>query len=898
MGLREVQLAALLHDIGKFEQRQGINRNHAELGSEFAGRYFSEEVASLIAQHHFAIHDIKESREEVLILKIADHISSGEREERYERDEKGDPRVEGLLSIFCKIDIGKGALPEERYYPLKPLELRREVIFPRAEHRRAQGYPQLWMSFVQEFENLGKDLETIYHLLWKYTWCVPSAVWRDVPDIALFDHLRTTCAIATCLYMQHERERIDLEALFSGVKRYWKIRESTEADAAIEEFRRRAEKDEREEFEKGRFILIGGDISGIQRFIYNIKSPQEAQKGMAKRLRGRSFYLNLLTESIAHYLLDRLSLPITNLLWCGGGHFFILAPAMLAEAVEEAEEEVNEFLIREFQGELFLVLASEQGSACDLMEFPAYLNRCRRRLGEGKKRKALNAIKSLRTLNLTRMQEEVMGTCAICGRDAPELAAEDDKPESCECCSMHEDVGAKLPRMEYLVEVVASQVPRKCDVAFNFGSRWVGWRICSKGELNLDFGVDAATSSVRVYRINSTELGIPHPGELRRDVHLGFKFYGRAVPMMPDKKVMRDRIVMSFDHLAKLSKGVERLGVVRMDVDDLGRIFSTGLKPADRAGEGRRKDNRTISRIATLSRMFDLFFTGYINNIAEEFWAAELNKARLCRDCEENLEDKKDELICAAIEAEDSGKVEYFRASDFESPLLCEDCRKDATSLIYITYSGGDDLFVVAPWDVAVEFAWRLRQEFSEYVAENPNITLSSGIFVCRERFPIGRAAQLAGEMLDDGAKELPGKDAVKVFGETVPWICRVHTEMHSDFKRLMEFGRWLEECLSENWLSRGFVYTLLSFWTETFREIDEDRGCVPYAEAKRRKRYMPRFKYLLARNVDRKKMPEVFERLDKDVPRAVPWARIPVNWALLRTRKRGGGDEHSEGPE
>jgi len=29
-----------------------------------------------------------------------------------------------------------------------------------------------------------------------------------------------------------------------------------------------------------------------------------------------------------------------------------------------------------------------------------------------------------------------------------------------------------------------------------------------------------------------------------------------------------------------------------------------------------------------------------------------------------------------------------------------------------------------------------------------------------------------------------------------------------------------------------------------------------------------------------------------------VPWARIPVNWALLRTRKRGGGDEHSEGSE
>ena len=874
MKIETLQLAALLHDIGKFRQRAGIARNHAELGYEFVKNYFSEDVASLIAGHHLDVPDIRENREQLLLLKIADHLSSGEREGR--EDEKGDPRVEGLLSVFCRIDIGKGELPEEKYYPLKPLTLEREVIFPRAEYRQASGYDRLWNAFESELGEHSKDVETLYHLLWKYTWCVPSAVWRDVPDIALFDHLRTTCAIATCLYMEHEKEPRNLEVLFYAVRRYWKLREDREVSAAAEEFRRVAGEDERAEFERKSFILIGGDVSGIQRFIYRMRSPQEAQKGMAKRLRGRSFYLSLLTESIAHYLLHRLSLPVTNLLWCGGGHFFILAPAVHAGLVGEVEREVNDFLLKEFQGELFIVLAAEPGSAFDLMEFPQYLKRCRDKIRSKKSVKGLSTIKSIESLNLTELCGRTAGSCDVCGRDAAELKGEEGEPERCEQCRGHERVGAKLPGMEYLVEVIAEREPEGCDVKFNFGGCWVGWRVCGGRNLSLDFGVES--SCIRVYRVNSAELEIPHPGDVRRDVHLGFRFYGKTVPL---EGFAGAREVMSFDALVKFSRGVERLGVLRMDVDDLGKVFSRGLE-----GEKDSKDNRTISRIATLSRMLDLFFTGYINRVAESFWAVR-EGANVCRDCEERLDEMKDRLVQVKL----SG-MRYYRAQHYDEDMLCRECEKDSTPLIYITYSGGDDVFVVAPWDMAVEFAWRLSREFSAYVADNPNLSISAGVFLCRERFPIGRAAQVSGELLDDGAKELPGKNAVNIFGETVPWRCRSYADMHADFERLFEFGRRLEGYLDEKKLSRGFVYSILSFWQETFSEVSRDRGYVPYAEAKRRRRYMPRFKYLLARNIDRKKNRELFEVLDKEVPMAVPWARVPVNWALLRTRRRGGEDE------
>lgn len=52
-------------------------------------------------------------------------------------------------------------------------------------------------------------------------------------------------------------------------------------------------------------------------------------------------------------------------------------------------------------------------------------------------------------------------------------------------------------------------------------------------------------------------------------------------------------------------EGFKRLGILRMDVDNLGRIFQEGF------GENRS----SFSRYAALSRSFDWFFKGYINTL-------------------------------------------------------------------------------------------------------------------------------------------------------------------------------------------------------------------------------------------------------------------------------------------
>lgn len=888
MGIREVQFAALLHDIGKFKQRSGSEGNHAAISSAFLERYFSKAVADIVIQHHSSIGEIKaENKDSVLIVKIADHISSGEREER-EKGETGNPKVEPLLSIFCKVDIEKGSKPDDKYYPVSPLTLSGD-IFPRdlKEYRNEKNmwnlqgeYKKLWKEFVKELERVGTDFETLYHLLWKYTWCIPSAVWKDIPDIALFDHLRTTAAIATCLKYQSLGEK-SLENLFRGVTGYWSTKQQNDGKSLNELrefFKEKASREEYVEFiEKQNFVLIGGDISGIQNFIYNIKSPQIAQKGMAKRLRGRSFYLTLLGESIAHYILNRLSLPITNLLWCSGGHFYILAPKEFLKDLVEMEKELNTMMLREFQGELFIILGLEPGNAYDMIEFSQFLDRCKEKISEGKKRKALGAIKELGDLNLTRSILPKGGkiqTCSICGFD---YIGEDNK--KCQLCSLHKKIGSKLPKIKYLVEIITPDKPEGCDILFKFvreeKTRYIGWRISYKNP-DIDFSVPVTNSITRVYNINATDLDISIPREVTR----AFKFYGKIVPTDDGESI-------SFDRIAKFSQGIERLGILRMDVDFLGRIFSIGLQ----------EKNRTVSRISTLSRMLDMFFAGYLNNITERFSVFEGQLDTLCSACEERLSEPNVKILKSKIEFKDGVIKDYVMITSGGLPdakLICSRCNRENKSipLIYTTYSGGDDIFVVGPWDIILDFALIMREEFSRYVAENKNITISGGTFICRSRFPIGRAARIAGENLDNFSKKFPSKNAITVFGETVSWKCSSHNSKWNGFDGLLSYGRVLEDYTKDSKaknikISNSFLYSVLSFWGESFSDISRDRGYIPYEEAERRKSYLPRFKYLLARNFSRKteEEEELFSDLDKNVPKIIPWARIPVNWALLRNR-------------
>lgn len=65
--------------------------------------------------------------------------------------------------------------------------------------------------------------------------------------------------------------------------------------------------------------------------------------------------------------------------------------------------------------------------------------------------------------------------------------------------------------------------------------------------------------------------------------------------------------ILTFDQLAENAQGIKRWGVLRMDVDNLGKLFHKGLG-----------DTASISRIASLSFGLRLFFEGWLPHAADD----------------------------------------------------------------------------------------------------------------------------------------------------------------------------------------------------------------------------------------------------------------------------------------
>jgi CRISPR-associated protein Csm1 len=143
-----------------------------------------------------------------------------------------------------------------------------------------------------------------------------------------------------------------------------------------------------------------------------------------------------------------------------------------------------------------------------------------------------------------------------------------------------------------------------------------------------------------------------------------------------------------FEEIAHCSNGVPRLGVLRMDVDNLGAIFNQGLLHyKHRKGEPERF--HSLARITTLSSQLASFFTEVL-------------------------------------------------------PRLIEN-NQDWCKRVTVVYAGGDDLFLLGAWDALPEVALSIQKHFSEYCCNNPTFSLSGGMVVTGGRFPIYKSAEMAG---------------------------------------------------------------------------------------------------------------------------------------------------------
>ncbi|GAB4375343.1 MAG: type III-A CRISPR-associated protein Cas10/Csm1 [Calditrichia bacterium] len=684
-------LGALLHDIGKFQYRaEKTTVPHQENSANFIREYLGnhacvkdclEEAIRLARSHHDASGDTA--------IQRADHVAAGEREE-----EEAKQARRPLLSVFTHIqNIRPGVTGEVEPRYFLPGAIDYQDVFPKPlddetlndENALMGKHRSAWEGFLKDVKAIPKDLSfpalvnTLLSVLEKWTARVSSAGYKSLPDISLYDHLRSVAAYADCY----------------------------------------AEADDKEK----PFLVIEADISGIQNFIYRIANlADRKEKGTAKTLRGRSFLIGLYADAVAAYLLDQLGLLNVHLLLNGGGGFTVLAPnqAQIREKLPQLRKQINDWLIDEFQGEIALNLAWKAFSEEDIRVFGKVKQQMQVLIGEEKYHRHFDRISDENFWRPRAFDENSI--TRLCNRCGNYISKEEGS--FCQSCKLHKEIGQILPHTKTLVLIHSGAVNFEPSSNFRpipfepLNQTWVLIREGAGrqtvhdilGTVLKDVPSDVAVDVIRLNETDFLEDRFTQlSGSHGAGVGFQFRFLGNHAPKDENGDVM------SFEELAEQSDGYPMLGVLRMDVDSLGAIFAHGFD----------EQHQTLSRIANLSRLFVLFFSGYINKLAE----------------------------------------------DKDHP-------------VYINYSGGDDLFVVGGWTQVLEFARAVRRDFRRFVSENPHLTISGGMVIVWPSYPIRFAAEQAGDE-EEHAKALdagtPGeKDAFSV------WECAYHWE---EFDQLIQWG-------------------------------------------------------------------------------------------------------------
>lgn len=713
---RTILLGSLLHDIGKFLQRGDLGHSEVRMQHpEWSGMFVQEWgkklekwvnldlLFAIVTRHHesptFPDHLLAQRAPEdykayCLLVSRADNYSSTERDTGHPG---GNFKTTPLTSIFYRLKLHPNTPTRPSFY--RPGVLAPENIFPdgnnkldpkvTAKHIR-QFAQQMSMISNCEWTNFHALFTTILTTLEEHCWWIPANTMENLPDISLYDHLRTTAAIAACLYQYHRRAQD-----FSQPS----ITDNTAK----------------------KFLLLAGDLSGIQNYIFDIANIGAG--GVAKRLRARSFFLTAIATALAHKITKDLELTPANILSMSGGNFYILLPNTpeTHNYLKELDRRVNTELVTSFGGELSLNLAWIPFAGTD---FKTY-NEVVRQAGERLSLRKLNPLAGILVKENGQWDEDAfviayeptgdLGYCRSCGKLPAAVKVEDTY--LCRICHQDTKVGTWLPNTKLMIYY--DQKPSSSQVISLPGNLWV--EFSSGSDSNFAVVADSILVAFQAEKITAPVNPLP----LRRS------FTQYHVPAKDGKS-------LDFDSIAAEAKGKHLLGVYKADVDNLGALFLTGLGA-----------NATISRVATLSRFLDLFFSGWINSLLRR---------------------------------------------QFPN--------------VYLVYSGGDDLLAIGPWNEVADLAVTINEDFQRFVNYNPDITMSAGISVIKPSYPISLAVEKAEENLERSKTTvLPDQGSAKnqctLLGATAKWHL---------LPQLLEEAKDLSGWLTEKLVTIGFVHNLMYY--------------------------------------------------------------------------------------
>ncbi|RDY23795.1 type III-A CRISPR-associated protein Cas10/Csm1 [Romboutsia maritimum] len=739
-----IVLGGLLHDIGKLLHRCDIYRDgrkykcklsstrHQALSADFLDLLEennilkkNELLKTILQRHHedfkmesmFKVQDLKAGNDKTLayIISRADNYSSAERSDKEGRE--GSYRTRPLDSVLHTLSITNDYNLPITKYKLNPFSYKH--IFPQNFDKNEQeDLTYIVRNFIKEVKDLKCDdfnsfYITMYNIIKKYTWCLASDTQSGLCDISLFDHLKTTSAIGVASYLYHlENNTLDEKSVKNN--------------------------------DEDKFMVVGFRLEGSKNYIEDIRT----NKNSAKRLRGKSFYINILTQAMSYKIINNLNLTISNIVLNMGDKFYIIAPKSkkVQKIIKETRQEINDYLYNKFEGELYLNLAAKSANGNNLKEFTNILDDIN--YGFEKNKNKVHA-ENVLLKPIINHGFEIGGMCSTCEK----MLVKKNENE-CEFCKDEINIGTYLSKAKYIGFYNDDIDYTQKIKLFSKDCMYVAFY--EKKE-------DIIKNPYIIYNIQNTDLLNNYPN--------GFKFYANYVPT-------KDTEVLTFEEISSLSKGVNNIGVLKIGMDDLDMLMSIGLidienkkdinelKRLSQEDEGEEKlhDYTTISRLSTLNENINAFLNNYIYNT---FKNTSSNEVKLINGVSVNIN----------------------------------------LSNQYVLNNTNDTITIVGPWNEVIFTAKFINDEFKKLVSNNKDVTLSCGISIIKNKEPIMSGLKEASDNLEKSKAN--GGNGLIVFDKFINWD---KFDEVFEFGEFVYKNMRVNPHYDDSIYAQSFVYRLLNY--------------------------------------------------------------------------------------
>ena len=285
---KDLIIGSVLHDLGKFIMRSTNEKtNHSLLGYNYLkekGITNNKILNSVLYHHKNKITNANLTNDDFsYITYVCDNISSA-----IDRRKKDDGNIEfgydkkaPLMNIFNLLNTNKNNI--KTAFNVSDIDIKKDILLPKDTNTARNltdkyDYSKGFKYFDKNFEyiiNSDINVNSLLQLIESTFLFIPASTDKNgINDVSLYSHSKLTAAIASCFFDYFN---------FKGITDYKKYCFSEEENIYSEKT----------------MILLSGDLSGIQDFIFNISS-----KGALRSIKGRSFYLEIEMENIIDEMLN------------------------------------------------------------------------------------------------------------------------------------------------------------------------------------------------------------------------------------------------------------------------------------------------------------------------------------------------------------------------------------------------------------------------------------------------------------------------------------------------------------------------------------------------------------------------------------------------------------------